>query len=72
MKKICLIALSYLILSFATKDQDSPYAFIKYFNECVNIYQAPTGREVTGCIFQDSFTGDTAHQDYSWSGVSRI
>lgn len=54
MKKICLIALSYLILSFATKDQDSPYAFIKYFNECVNIYQAPTGREVTGCIFQDS------------------
>ena len=54
MKKICLIALSYLLLSFTAKEQETHYAFIKYFNECINIYQAPTGREVTGSIFQDS------------------
>ena len=34
--------------------QEYPNVFIKYFNECVNVYQDPLGREVKCQVFQDS------------------
>ena len=34
--------------------QEYPCAFIRYFNECVNVFQNPLGREVRCQVFQDS------------------
>ncbi|MBQ2882403.1 MAG: hypothetical protein IJE43_01305 [Alphaproteobacteria bacterium] len=51
--KISLIVIVYLVLALPLKAQESPDAFIKYFNECVNIYNSPEGRDIKLKIFQD-------------------
>ena len=49
-----LLILSFIVVPFALNAQKVTTAFIKYFNECINIYQQPVGHEVEAKIFQDS------------------
>lgn len=43
-----------MLVPLKIKEKEQPYAFIKYFNECVNIYKLPIGQDTVCKIFQDS------------------
>lgn len=42
------------LVPFLSEAQEYPCAFIRYFNECVNVFQNPIGHEVKCQVFQDS------------------
>lgn len=51
---IYLIALTLMLIPSTIKKQEQPYAFFKYFNECINVYKSPIGQDAVCKVFQDS------------------
>ena len=54
MRAILFIAFTIILIPSPVKAQEGHQAFIKYFNECIDIYNSPIGNEVKNRIFQDS------------------